>query len=397
MANNQNVDPAVQNLNARRNLLLTGIQMVKRLAPITCPLNQVTKIPLLRMGIMTGVLLQFTVNVTVASSGGSGTAVLSKVGPWNLIRRPNYTDFAGVKRTTTSGFQLWLAQCFKMGDAQGAISPSPRLDGAPSTNLAYDLFTNNNNVLNVTGDISAGGVIADGETAQLTFSLYVPMAYDPASDLTGAVLTQTNVGEHYIELDIGNIAGADVWYNMLQLTGDATISASSVSVEAFQQYIQPQAMTADNLPIIDLSTIYGFEGAYETTANIQNNMDTFINYPNNRSVLSALVNFQDNNAFNDIGSDLNSIILLANSNTNFKEMSARYVKEMMRNLGNFDAPGGSYFFPSRRQPILTQLYANVQLKFGVGTLGGSGTTKFISQYEVQYASGAPLPGVTIAS
>lgn len=395
MANN-NIDPVQQNLFARRNLLMSGIQMVKRLPAQQCSENTITKIPLLRMGIMTGVLLQFTVAFTVGA-GTTETVTLSKVGPWNSIRRISYTDFAGVKRTNTSGYQLWLAQNFKMGDTQGAVGTHPRIDGAPSTGLAYDLFTAGNEVLNATGDMSAAGVVAQGDSAELTFSLYVPMAYDPTGDLTGAVLTQTNVGEHYIEIDIGNLLGADVWYNMLQPANGAALSDVAIYVEPFQQYIQPQAMDANNLPVIDLSTIYGFEGAYETTANIQNNMDTFINYPNNRSVLSALVNFQDNNAFNEIGSDLDAITLIANSNTNFKEMSPRYVKEVMRNLGNFDAPGGAYFFPSRRQPILTQLYANVQLKFAVATLGGSGTTKFISQYEVQYASGAPLPGVTVAA
>ena len=222
------------------------------------------------------------------------------------------------------------------------------------------------------------------------------MAYDPTSDLTGAVLTQTNVGEHYIEIDLAQMVGPDPWVNPL-VSATAVVANSNIKIEAYQQYIQPQAMTADSLPVIDLSTIYGFEGAYETSANISNGMSTFINYPNNRSVLSALVNFQDNNTFNNVGSDISEIILVANSNTNFKEMSPRYVKESMRNIGNIDAPGGSYYFSSRRQPILTQLYANVQLRFDIATLGGTGTTKFVSQYEVQYASGAPLPGVTIAA
>lgn len=388
--------PGQQNAIARNNLLLTGIPMVKRLAPVNCPQNATTKVSLLRMGIMTGVLLQFTINATVG--GESGSIKLSEVGPWNAVRKVSYTDFAGVKRTNTSGYQLWLAQNFKMGDAQGAISRQPRILGAPSTGSAYDLFNADNNVLNVTGDATAAGVVAAGDTAQFTFSLYVPMAYDPSSDLTGAVLTQTNVGEHYIDIDVGQLVGPDVWANMAQATGGATLSDYSITVEAFQQYIQPQAMTADHLPVIDLSTIYGFEGAFETTANIQENMDCYINFPNNRSVLSAMVNFQNGNTFVNTGTDLNQITLVANSNTNFKEMSPRYLKEMQRNLANFDAPGGTFFHPSRRQPILTQLYANVQLRMAVANLvNSSATTKFISQYEVQYASGAPLPGVTIAS
>lgn len=393
MANGNNISPQQQNLMARANLLRTGVSMVKRLQSISATENTTVKVPLLRMGIMTGVLLQFTVDVDVSDAG---TATLSEVAPWNLLRRVSYNDFAGVKRTNTNGFQLYIAQSFKAGDALSSISPQPRIDGAFSTNNAFDFYTYTNNVLNVTGDVSASGAITDG-SAQITFSVYVPMAYDPTSDLTGAVLTQTNVGEHYIEIDLAPLMGTDPWTNPLINGGSAVITDHLITIEAFQQYIQPQSMSADSLPVIDLSTIYGFEGAYETSANIANGMSTYINYPNNRSVLSALVNFQDNNTFNNIGSDLDGIVLLANSNTNFKEMSPRYVKESMRNIGNMDAPGGSYFFSSRRQPILTQLYANVQLRFDVATLGGSGLTKFISQYEVQYASGAPLPGITIAA
>lgn len=390
------VNPLEQNMINRQRLLTTGIQMVKRLAPIECPQNTVTKVPLLRMGIMTGVLLQFTVDITVAS--GTGDSVkLSEVGPWNAIRRIAYNDFAGVKRTNTSGIQLWLAQNFKMGDVQGGIPTHHRILGAGSTSAEYDLFASTNTVLNATGSISAAGVVTEGNSARFTFSLYVPMAYDPASDLTGAVLTQTNVGEHYIELDIGNLVGPDLWANMLQPTSDATLSSSKITVEAFQHYIQPQSMSADQLPLIDLSMIYGFEGAYETSANIETNSDVYINYPNNRSVLSALVNYQNGNTFDKTGSDVNGIVLMANSNTNFREMSARYMKEQMRNIGNFDAPGGSYFLPHRRQPILTQLYGNAQLKFSMGTVINAAPTKLISQFEVQYQSGAPLPGVTIAA
>lgn len=395
MGNHAQMSPQEQNIMARRNLLMTGIPMTKRLQAQVCPQNTVTKVSLLRMGIMTGVLLQFTVAVTLGDVDTS-FATLSPAGPWNAIRRLTYVDFAGVKRTNTNPFQLWVAQSAKLGDAQGAISPQPLIDVAAQA-TGYNLYNVANRVLNAEGSIVAAGTIAEDTTSTFYFSIYVPMAYDPGSDLTGAVLTQTNVGEHYIEIDVGALLGTDPWYNMLQGTNSPTIAASTITVEAFQNYIQPQDMTFNNLPVIDLSTIYGFEGSYETSANIATNQPAFINYPNNRSILSALVNFQDNNAFNEIGSDVDQITFLINSNTNVREMTPRFVKEMMRNLMNFDAPGGAYFFSHRRQPILTQLYANAQLQFNVGTLGGGGTTKFISQYEVQYASGAPLPGVTIAA
>lgn len=373
----QPLSPFQQNAIARMNLLQTGISMTKRLQPVKGDLGSQLKIPLLRMGIMTGVLLQFTVpvNITVA-------ATASLVSPWNIAQQVVYNDFAGTQRTRTNGFQLWAAQSMKQGDALSVV-PEMVYPGSGDNGplLAYD-----SNIL------SQPTAVGEHE---ITFSLYVPMAYDPSSDLTGAVLTQTNVGEHYITVDlIRQLVGTDPWAS--PYTAGTVAADGQVTVEAFQMYIQPQNMTADNLPIIDLSTVYGFEGGYQNTANIASGQATYINYPNNRSILSTLITFENGTAFTPNGADLSQITVVANSNTNFKEMTPRLVREMMRNMINSDLPAGTYYLGSRQQPILTQLYANVQAKMDVKE-AKAGVTQFVSQFEVQYASGSPLPGVTVAA
>jgi len=375
MANN-GVDIYTQNMMARQNLLRTGIHMVKRLQPTTGALGQQLKIPLNRMGIMTGVLLQFSVPITIAAGG----AVASPVAPWNIAQVVSYNDFAGVQRTRTNGFQLWAAQSMKNNDALSAI-PAMNGGGGTSPTLNYDT-----NILNQ--------ALTEGNHT-VTFSLYVPMAYNPQSDLTGAVLTQTNVGEHFINVQLANaFVNADPWIAPF-VSGTVTANGS-VTVEAFQYYIQPQAMDANSLPVIDLSTIYGFEGAFQNTANIATGQDVFINYPNNRSILSALFTYENGSAFTANGTDVNQITLLANSNTNFREMTPRMLRETMRNQCNSDLPQGTYYLDSRFNPIMTQLYANVQAKFSLGTVN-AGVSQIVSQYEVQYASGAPLPGITVAA
>lgn len=374
---NATMDVYTQNMMARQMLLQSGISMVKRLQPVTAALGSQVKIPLLRMGIMTGVLLQFTVPVTVATA----PAVPSPVAPWNIANVISYQDFAGVQRTRTHGFQLWAAQSMKNGDAMSAI-PAMNYGGGEGPSL--------NSITNV---LNLPLAVGDGN---ITFSIYVPMAYNPDSDLTGSILTQTNVGEHFINVQLANaLVNADPWIAPY-ISGDVT-SGGSTTIEAFQYYIQPQAMDAANLPVIDLSTVYGFEGAIQNTANITTGQSVYVNYPNNRSVLSALFNYENASAFTANGADVNGIILMANSNTNFRELSPRLVKETMRNMVNSDLPGGSYFLSSRRQPIMTQLYANVQARFDLGTVNSGGVTQIVSQYEVQYASGAPLPGITVAA
>lgn len=372
MANNS-MTPEQQNFVNRNNLLTTGIPMIKRIAPVSGALGTQVKIPLLRMGIMTGLLVQFTVPVSIADN----PAVASAVAPWNIAQTIKYTDFAGVDRTRTGGFQLWSAQSFKQGDA---LSQSPAMAQGPAGN--YD--TNIMNLPTAVGD------------DEICFSLYIPLAYDPQSDLTGAVMTATNVGEHYITVELASdLVSADPWVAPY-ISGDVTPNGN-VKIETFQFYIQPQSMNENMLPVIDLSTIYGFEGGFQTTANINTNQDIFIDYPNNRSVLSALITFENGSKFTQNGTDVSQITLIANSNTNFREMTPRMLREIMRNIQNSDAPAGTYYISSRRNPILTHLYANVQARFSIANAETSGVKQFISQFEVLYPSGAPLPGYTIAS
>jgi hypothetical protein len=366
------MSPQQQNYIARQTLLATGISMVKRLQPVVGQLGSTVKIPLLRMGIMTGVLLQFTVPVTVTTA-----ATASPVAPWNIAQSVQYTDFAGVNRTKTNGFQLWAAQSLKQGDA---MSAAPAMNYATGVGPALNV---NTNILNQT--VAVAGAV------NLCFSLYVPMAYDPSSDLTGAVLTQTNVGEHYINVQLCNaLVNADPWIAPYT-AGVAT--TTGVTIEPFQYYIQPQNMSAQNLPLIDLSTVYGFEGGYQSTANIASGQSTYINLPNNRSILSTLITYENNSLFTLNEADVSGVTLLANSNTNFKEMTPRLVRETMRNICNSDMPSGTYYLGTRQQPIMTQLYANVQVKMDI-TTANAGITQLISQYEVQYPSGSPLPGIT---
>lgn len=370
---NQQPYTSEQNAMARYNLLSSGIAMNKRLQPVKGKLGEAMRIPLNRMGIMTGVQLHFTVPVTIADA----PAVASPVSPWNVAKTVSYTDFAGVQRTRTNGFQLWAAQSMKQGDALGV---SPMM--GQGVDLDYD-----------TSIFHLPTAVGDNE---IRFSMYVPMAYDPSSDLTGAVMTSTNVGEHYITVQLPNtLVGADAWA-FPYLSGDVTLNGDVV-VEAFQFYIQPQDMSVNSLPMLDLSTVYGFEGAYESSENLVTGQDKYINYPNNRSILSALITLQNNGTFTPNGTDINKIQVVANSNTFFREMTPRLVREIMRNTINCDLPEGTYYIGSRRQPIMTQLYANVQAILGINSISASGINKTISQYEVMYPSGAPLPGVTIAA
>lgn len=377
----QGPDLYQQNMMNRMNLLTTGVAMNKQLPLVTGDLGSQIRISLERTGIVTGIMLHFEVPVTIATTAG----VVSPCGPHNIAQMVTYQDFGGVQHTRTNGFQLWSAISMKNGDAFGAIPSSNYAGGAGNP---YNQFTN---ILNQPTAIGA---------ASIFFSLYIPLAYNPDSDLTGAVMAQTSVGEHFVTIQLANsLVNADPWiapYVSGGVTATNAPGTGQVKVQAYQYYIQPQNTMGSGLPFIDLGTVYGFEGGVANTANIASGAQVYTNYPNNRTVYSALFNYENGGQFTANGTDVNKIVLLANGNTNLREQSPRLMNETARNMANFDLQGGSYYFSHRRQPITTQLYANVQARFDLNTVN-SGPTQIVQQFEIQYSNGIPLPGVNVTA
>ncbi len=369
------MDPATLNIMARSNLLQTGVPMVKQLQPVTGALGGSMQIPLQRMGILTGVTLDVTLPVTVSTAA----LVQSMYGPYNLLNRVKYTDFSGTDRVNTSGYALWALNCVRSADLKG---------NAIATSALTNIGVVDTNILTFPTAIGAG---------TLTFQLYVPIAYDMHNDLRGSVLAQTTLGDHYITVQLANAliaaANGDNYVSPYNVGTTGTAVAGAVTITAYQHYIQPQSNDPNLLPLIDLSTVYGIDGNFIDTSNIAAGMPKYLNFPNNQAVLSALYMYDNGGIGTLNGTDITKISLIANSNTVFREYSPRFLRGMMRDTIGSDLAPGTYYIGSRRQPILTQLFGNVQTKFDIATVSGTGPVQFISQYESFYPSGAPLPGV----
>jgi len=375
MAQAQQINPAQQNAMARAMLLQTGVPMVKQLQPVVGALGGSMQIPLQRMGILTGVTLDVSLPVTVATAA----LVQSMFGPYNLLNKIKYTDFSGTDRVNTSGYALWALECARKGDLLGNAIAASQLSG---------MGVQDTNILNFPTAIGAQNI---------NFQIYVPIAYDMHNDLRGAVLAQTTLGDHYITLQIANsllaAANGDNYVSPYAVGTTGTGAGGSVTVIAYQHYIQPQSNDPNLLPLIDLSTVYGIDGNYIDTSNIAAGMPRYLNYPNNQAVLSALYVFDNGGIGTLNGTDITKISLIANSNTVFREYSPRILRGQMRDAIGSDLAPGTYYLGSRRQPILTQLFGNVQAKFDIASVAGAGPVQFISQYESFYPSGSPLPGV----
>lgn len=359
---------AAQNLPNRAALIGTGLYMTRMLQPVSAALGQQLRVPLDRVGIVTGVTLQFTLPVNVTAA-----ATASPFGPYSLASLLTYTDFAGLQRVITNGAQLHMLNCFKGHKIAGN---AVNYDYLPTSEIGI-----NTNITHVPTAVAADTI---------SFFLYVPLAYDPTSDLRGAVLAQSIYGEHYITI---NTASALVGTDPLAFpyTAGTIATTGQVTVQAFMHYIMPQ-QGVNNLPMVDLSTIYAIEGNYNDSANFNAGQPKYINWPNNRAILSAM-HIINNGATGGVLNETNitKITLLGNSNTNIKELSPALLRYQMRYQLQTDMPSGVLYLPSRSQPITTQLYGNVQTKLDMNTV--SAGTYALSQYESTYLSGTPLPGV----
>ncbi|MGC8541034.1 MAG: hypothetical protein ACP5QA_10445 [Phycisphaerae bacterium] len=375
MSTVQTQNPAVANLQARATLLQTGLRFTKILPGITqgqAILGQQVRIPLDRIGITTGVTLLVTAPVDVTAA-----TTQSPFGPWNVVSALEYVDFAGVRHIQTTGPQLHILNAIK---TRRSLGNSAKMYGYVSSETGID-----------TDLLVLPTAVAN---ANIQFALYVPLAYDPSSDLRGSVLAQTDRGEHYINLTFVNaLVGTDPFVYPYT-AGTATLQAgATITVEAFQHYIMPQGGVApNNLPMIDLSTIYEIQGNLFDNANIAAGLSKYTNWPNNRAIFSALHLFNQGAAGGTLnGTDLSRITLLVNGNTNVREQTPSLLRLMMRDMMGFDFPSGVYYLGARTQPITTQLYGNVQTKWDVLTAGAG--TYIQSQFESTYLSGTPLPGV----
>ena len=366
---------AAANMAGRAALLQTGIPMSQVVwNNALLPLGQATRLNLLRTGITTGVMLDFTISLDITAA-----MTASPAGPWPLINSIVYTDFSGVNRVNTSALGLWLLNTFRHNKLLHAPLAGP-------TGLSAIIGSVDTDILTLP--------TATGATQIVYFSVYMPLAYQPNSDLRGAVPSMVNVGEHYVTITpcAAVVSSSDCLISPYT-AGTATVNNTGAYVNVTQFYIQPQSLAANMLPGIDLTTIYEISGNNITTSGFLTGAQNLIAYPNDRSVMGAYFVYENGGTLTANGADLSLIELLVNSNTVFRQFLPRTYRGIMREMAIGDVISGAYYMPHRHQPILTSLYATVQLRLTLGTVN-AGTTKIVSQYESLYPSGQPLAGIT---
>jgi hypothetical protein len=381
MAQVMQANPFQANLNARTALLATGVRQRKNLGTFTGAVGGSTRVKLFNAGVLTSIKLDVTLPINTI---GTATAVPGRQAPYNVIDRIRLTDYDGTDRVNMSGFQAYILDSVRYripyginneGPLLGASNTPPQLGGAvlsPSTPTAVS-----------------------GSVQNLRFYLEVPVAYDPESDLRGAILAQTAVGEMFVTIDWASLAtlfnatGNDT--NVYSGAGTTTMTFGTPTVTVFQEYLMPQSLANGQipLPLIDLQTVYEIQGNIRTSDNLAANQEKLINFPNVRTVIGAYVNFVQNGQLR--ATDVSQFRLIANGNNILREFSqyAQFIEQ--RNYLEGDLALGAYFWVFRQRPIETQLYGNVQM--GITPNAVSGVSFMDYAFESFYTKGATLPGV----
>lgn len=371
-------NPVLANQALRSALLATAPRMRKNLGSFTATaLGTTSRILLFNVGIVTNLNIYVTCPVTI----GVAIATVSPKGPYNLILRVRLTDYDGTDRLSLSGLQLFILNCIRARIPYGVNNEGP--------------------IVTANGSSVLGGIVTNPSTptaignGTISFGLEVPVAYDPESDLRGAILAQTAVGQMFLSIDWASAlytnGGLETVYNGAGTTTVALNGVTGPTALVYQEYLLPQAIQGQlPLPGLDLQTVYEFVGNIRTSDNLAVNSEKLINYPNVRSVIGAYANFV-NGVNSMLATDLNLLRIIANGNNVLQEFNQITQQIRQRNYLEGDIVFAAYWFLHRSKPIETALFGNVQLGLTPNTVNASAYVEF--GFESFYTKGSALPGI----
>lgn len=369
---------AANNHAMRQALVASGVRSRKKLGTLTGAPGDTVRQKLFNVGIITKLLLDVTMNVTI----GTANAVQSLKGPYNFLSRVRLTDFDGTDRVNLSGWQLFVLNCKRYRTYYGANNEAA---AAVLTNPNYTVTTGNR---------------------AIQFIIEVPVAFDPDNsiveliDLRGAIMAQTAVGEMYLNIDTNAslVSTAGDIDSLFSGAGTTTVvSNGGFSIVVYQDYILPQTppgMNQPPLPLMDLTTVYECVGNVKSSDNLAVNTPKIMSYPNARSVVGAFYNYVT--AGSAAMGNMTSLQLVANGNNILLDNTERTQVFNQRKMLNSDIAAGVYFNDHREHPIETALFGNIQEYLTPAVVSG-GNQYVEYAYESFFLKGQALPGFNQAS
>lgn len=317
----------------------------------------------------TGLILGFIVNVTSTVTVGAAGTALTRT-PWgasNAVSNFTFLDLNNNTRIQTTGWHLGLLNSTRAARPYGGV------DAFENYPVAYGDY--------LTGLYSAPATIAQGASAEVAFTYYVPLAYSD-KDLRGAQYGNVVNANMSLNLDLNSRLVAartdDNWHGSVYCTANAAtqpadIVESNVNVEVLQVYYDqlPTGNSGVILPAIDLQTIYELKNTSVT--GIASNNDFPIAYSNFRDFLSTATVFRNGQTANGFGNptSISEWKLQSANYTDIFDVRQKYAGLWNRMLIGQDLPESAYMFSSREKPISTVQYGNMNLVLDANTVAAN--------------------------
>jgi hypothetical protein len=327
-----------------------------------------------------GLIKRFYVVVTgTINNSGSTTISLTDYGVANILSNVIYTDPANNQRHNTLGLHLALLATAKRRMPFAASIQA-------NTALGNNLSQGTNAPPASWGVHQAPQTIAASANGTFRTVYEIPLAYSD-QDLRGAVYSNLVNATQNLTLTANQnpvtANPADNTYAVYSGAAGSAGSITSLTFTLYQEYLDqlPQGQNGQPiLPGIDLSTIYQLKNTNFTA--ITNNQAFYVAYNNFNSFLStfAIYNNSGTNSGRTYGSDVTWWQLVAANLTNLWQIDPLVATQLSRDHIHEDLPSGTYYFPSRAKPLLTNQYGNLQLALTPSTAGAGATLQVMWEY-----------------
>ena len=341
------VDPTQLNLMARQAVLNNSVEMILPLpAQAVNPANQNV---LVFQAKNTGLLVGFIVEVTGTINNPAGAVVnRTGFGTFNLLSNIKFTDLDNQDRINTTGRHIGMLNASKNGFPLGTTMAS---------NVPAGFGSNFNPLI-------GPATIAANANQQVRQVYFVPLAYS-STDLRGSIYSAVTSGNQALQLTINptpQVDGATDPLNAVYAGNAGGAWTGNVTINVYQ-IIRDQLPELPNgggiiLPMQDLNTIYDLKTT--TRNNMAVGVDFPIPYSNQRTFLSTMVIYDNGGTFNS-GSDVNSWALVAANTTRLWQLPPELCAMQARQTFMCDPPAGTYWFESRKAPINTINWGNLDL------------------------------------
>ena len=300
-----------------------------------------------------GLVKKFIVNISgTANNTGGANANISDIGLANIINSCIFTDLNNNVRIQTAGWHLAFLQALKnQWPMTDAILASAQQEFSGTMGAVFAV-------------IVAPTGFATGTSQPFSMCFEVPLAYSD-EDLRGAIYMNVvnAVANLQINLSLAPFVAAAIDSTLAVWKGSAG-NVSGVTITVYQVYLDqlPVGKGGPILPSLDLSTVYEVKNT--AFAGFTSGQDNPMPYANFRDFLSTFLIYNSNpaaDAGRTAGTDINYLALQSANFTNIWKIAPVLAALKTRSMLQKDLPAGCYYFSSRRKPISTTTYGNMQL------------------------------------